>query len=178
MLCPKLCFEQLRETDSGEPVNTTMMVGALAVSAIVACSSCATLFQGTNEEVMIASDPAGAQVTTNDGKSGTTPFSMRVNRDEDLDIHISKPGYSATDISDSSHVEWGYLVSDIFFTGLIGLAVDGIDGAMFYHNQAMVTAHLDPVLGASAAVQSDQAHPQPASLPQPEPSAKPSPAAM
>ncbi len=82
---------------------------------------------------------------------------MRVNRNDDLDIHVSKAGYSSTDISDTSHVEWGYLVSDIFFTGLIGLAVDGIDGAMFYHNQAMVSAHLDPV--ALSPAQSDTAQP-------------------
>ncbi len=98
---------------------------------------------------MIASDPAGAQVAVNDGRSGVTPYSMRVNRDEDLQIHVSKAGYSAYDEVDTSHIEWGYLVSDIFFTGLIGLAVDGIDGAMFYHNQTMVTAHLDQVQAAA-----------------------------
>lgn len=118
---------------------------ALAVFAALLCSSCATLFQGTTEEVMVASDPDAAQVTVNDGRSGPTPFSMRVPRSEDLQIHVSKVGYTPYDMTDTSHVEWGYLVSDIFFTGLIGLAVDGIDGAMFYHNQAMVTAHLDPI---------------------------------
>ena len=116
---------------------------AVTICAAFASSSCATLFQGTSEEIMIASDPAGAQVNVNDGRSGVTPYSMRVNRDEDLQIHVSKAGYMPYDEADASHVQWGYLVSDLFFTGLIGLAVDGIDGAMFYHNQAMVTAHLD-----------------------------------
>jgi hypothetical protein len=118
---------------------------AVVVCAALACSSCATLFQGTSEEIMVASDPAGAQVTTTDGRGGTTPFSMRVNRNEDVQIHLTKAGYAPTDINDGTHVEWGYLVSDLFFTGLIGLAVDGIDGAMFYHNQEMVAAHLDPL---------------------------------
>ncbi len=124
---------------------------ALAACVALACSSCATLFQGTTEEVMVASDPDAAQVTVNDGRSGPTPFSMRVPRSEDLQIHVAKVGYTPYDMTDTSHVEWGYLVSDLFFTGLIGLAVDGIDGAMFYHNQAMVTAHLDPVLRTSQA---------------------------
>lgn len=124
---------------------------AVAICAALACSSCATLFQGTSEEIMVASDPAGAQVSTSDGRGGTTPFSMRVNREEDVQIHVTKAGYASTDINDSSHVEWGYLVSDLFFTGLIGLAVDGIDGAMFYHNQEMVAAHLDPLPGAQQA---------------------------
>src|SRR5437879_5380075 len=122
---------------------------ALAMCAGLVSSSCATLFQGTTEEVMVASDPAGAQVTVNDGRSGLTPFSMRVARNEDLQVHVSKAGFLPYDEADASHVEWGYLVSDLFFTGLIGLAVDGIDGAMFYHNHAMVTAHLDPASSLS-----------------------------
>lgn len=126
--------------------------------AVLFASGCATLFQGTNEEIMVASDPPGALVSINDGRQGTTPYSMRVNRNDDLQIHVSKPGYSSSDIADTSHIEWGYLVSDIFFTGLIGLGVDGIDGAMFYHNQAMVTAHLDQV--APSPAQSDTALPQ------------------
>jgi PEGA domain len=128
----------------------------IVTACLVACAfftcSCATLFQGTNEEIMVASDPSGAQVTVNDGRSGVTPYSMRINRNEDLQIHVSKIGYTPYDEADASHIEWGYFVSDLFFTGLIGLAVDGIDGAMFYHNQAMVTAHLDPVQSAAPTV--------------------------
>ncbi len=92
---------------------------------------------------MVNSDPAGAQVVVNDGRSGTTPYSMKVGRDDDLQIHVSKTGYSSTDVTDTSHMEWGYFIADFFFTGLIGLAVDGLDGAMFYHDQTMVAAHLD-----------------------------------
>ena len=113
--------------------------------ALVFASSCATLFQGTHEEIMVESDPAGAQVSVNDGRNGTTPYSMKVGRDDDVNIHVSKPGYAPMDISDESHMQWGYFVSDFFFTGLIGLAVDGLDGAMFYHNQTMVSAHLEPI---------------------------------
>ena len=98
---------------------------------------------------MVESDPPGAQVSVNDGRNGTTPYSMKVGRDDDVNIHVSKPGYSSTDISDESHMEWGYFISDFFFTGLIGLAVDGLDGAMFYHNQTMVSAHLEPIYAQS-----------------------------
>ena len=131
--------------------------------AVLFASGCATLFQGNHEEIMVASDPAGAQVSVNDGRNGTTPYTMKVGRDDDLDIHVSKPGYAPIDIADQSHIEWGYFVSDIFFTGLIGLAVDGIDGAMFYHNQTMVSAHLEPITVPYA--QSDQPSPQPGSRP-------------
>ncbi len=86
---------------------------------------------------MVASAPAGAQVSVNDGRSRVRPYSIRVDRDEDLQIHLSKAGYTPYDESDPSHIEWGYFVSDFFFTGLTGLAVDGLDGAMFYHNHDM-----------------------------------------
>ena len=97
---------------------------------------------------MVTSDPAGALVVVNDGRSGTTPYSMKVGRDDDLQIHVSKTGYSSTDITDTSHMEWGYFIADFFFTGLIGLAVDGLDGAMFDHDQTMVSAHLDALSAA------------------------------
>ena len=116
----------------------------MALAALFLSASCATLFQGNKEEVMVTSDPAGAQVVVNDGRSGTTPYSMKVGRDDDLQIHVSKAGYSSTDITDTSHMEWGYFVADFVFTGLIGLGVDGIDGAMFYHDQTMVTATSRP----------------------------------
>jgi PEGA domain len=133
-------------------MRNSRFVAALVLTTFF-CAGCATLFQGTHEEIMVASDPSGAQVTTNDGRSGTTPYSMRISRDEDLQIHISKAGYSPIDIADTSHVEWGYLISDVFFTGLIGLGVDGLDGAMFYHNQSMVTAHLEPLIQTGAVTQ-------------------------
>lgn len=118
---------------------------AFIVLLFITGSSCATLFQGTNEEIDIASDPAGANVTVNDGRSGVTPFSIKENRDSDVQVHFSKPGYESYDVSDVSHVEWGYAVSDFFFTGLIGLGVDGVDGAMFEHSNKMITAHLEPL---------------------------------
>ncbi len=65
---------------------------------------------------------------------------------------IFRPGYEPYDVSDASHVEWGYVVSDIFFTGLIGLGVDGIDGAMFEHSNKMVSAHLESISGPIASV--------------------------
>ena len=75
-----------------------------------------TLFQGTHEEIMVESDPPGAQVSINDSRNGTTPYSIKVDRNDDVDIHVSKPGYAPVDIADASHMEWGYFVSDFFFT--------------------------------------------------------------
>jgi hypothetical protein len=115
------------------------------MAASILLSGCASCFQGTREEIMVTSDVPNAKVSLNDGMSGTTPYTAKVARDEDLTINVSAPGYQSSTITDVSHASWGYVVADIFLTGLIGLGIDGIDGAMFGHDQTMVAAHLEPV---------------------------------
>ena len=78
---------------------------------------------------MVNSEPPGANVSVSDGRAGVTPFSFRTARDEDLQFHVSKAGYQPSDISDPSKFQWGYGISDLFFTGLIGLGIDAMDGA-------------------------------------------------
>jgi hypothetical protein len=121
---------------------------SIAAIAFAACTSCATLFQGTKDEIQFNSDPQGATATVNDGHSGATPYSINVSRNDDLQVQFSRAGYQPQQISDPTQVQWGYVVSDIFFTGLIGLAIDGIDGAMYTHSQHMVSAHLEPLPSA------------------------------
>jgi PEGA domain-containing protein len=134
-------------------------VNLLSSIVLFTCTSCATLFQGTSEEIQLASDPSGATANINDGRNGSTPYSIRENREQDVQVHFSKPGYQSQDVSDVSHVQWGYVVSDIFFTGLIGLAVDGLDGAMFAHSQQMVSAHLDPLPTVAVAAKQSAENP-------------------
>ncbi len=71
----------------------TRAASATLAAIGIACWSCATLFQGTSEEIMVASDPSGAQVSISEGRSGVTPFSLYVPRSEYLNIHLTKAGY-------------------------------------------------------------------------------------
>ena len=119
-----------------------------AIAILILCcaalmSSCALIFQGSTEEVSVQSDPPGATVTLNSGTTYTTPFTMTVNREQDLELHFAKPGYQSVDISDPSHVEAGYLMIDSIPL-LIPWAVDGSSGAGFEHQQAALRVHLDP----------------------------------
>jgi hypothetical protein len=134
--------------------KTTEKILAVSVALLTATSlllsGCASCFQGTREEIMVSSDAPNARVSLNDGMSGPAPYTAKVPRDEDLTINVSAPGYQSTTISDVSHPSWGYVVADFFLTGLIGLGIDGIDGAMFGHDQTMVAAHLEPTAPAGA----------------------------
>jgi hypothetical protein len=113
----------------------------LAASSVGACS-CGLVFQGTTEEINVASDPPGATVTLNDGETKVTPFSMTAPREKDLQFHFSKPGYQSADLSDNSEIEPGYLIAD-FIPLMLPWSIDAAAGAGFAHQQSSVTAHLD-----------------------------------
>lgn len=133
--------------------------GALfcAIGSAGVCS-CALIFQGTTEEINVASDPPGATVTVNDGETKVTPFSMTAPREKDLQFHFSKPGYQSADVADNSQVEGGLLIFNVIPL-MIPWSIDAAAGAGFAHQQTTVTAHLDPLSGAGEDVPSKAAAP-------------------
>jgi hypothetical protein len=118
------------------------------VGSVAGICSCGLIFQGTTEEINVASVPPGAMVTLNDGETKVTPFSMTVPREKDLQLHFSKPGYQSTDITDDSQVEGGYMTLDIIPL-MIPWSIDAAAGAGFAHQQTSLVAHLDPESGAA-----------------------------
>jgi hypothetical protein len=122
---------------------TKLLTAAIATSALL-LSSCASVFQGTNEQIMVTSDTPNAKVSLNGSYAGSAPFSMNVKRSDLVNVSVSAPGYQTAVISDPTHVEWGYVIVDAILTGWIGIGVDFISGAIFTHDQPVVTAHLEP----------------------------------
>lgn len=122
----------------------------LAAGSVTACS-CGLLFQGTTEEINVASDPPGATVTLSDGETKVTPFSITVPRQKDLQFHFSKPGYQSAEVVDNSQVEFGYMMAD-FIPLMLPWTIDAAAGAGYAHQQASVTAHLDPLEGTASDV--------------------------
>jgi hypothetical protein len=147
------------------------VLGAFVAVCLVSVCSCALIFQGTTEEIDVASDPSGAAVTLNDGETKVTPFSITVPREKDLEFHFSKPGYQSADITDDSQVEPGYLAADIFPL-MLPWAVDASEGAGFAHQQTSVTAHLDPEGGAAGDVPDKAVVPLTAATPAPDAASK------
>ena len=136
----------------------------LCVVACVGVCSCALIFQGTTEEINVASDPPGATVTLNDGETKVTPFSMTAPREKDLQLHFTKPGYQSADLADNSQVEGGLLLIFDVIPLMIPWSIDAAEGAGFAHQQTTVTAHLEPESGAGGDVPTKTAAPFPAAL--------------
>jgi hypothetical protein len=131
----------------------------VVAAALLGTCSCASLLQGTTEQVTVMSDPSGATATLSNGETHVTPFTMAVPRQQDLQFHFSKPGYQSTDVADDSQIEGGYLAAD-FFT-FIGWPIDAATGAYFAHQQSTVIAHLEPEQTAAPGASSKADVPSP-----------------
>ncbi|MDO8585787.1 MAG: hypothetical protein Q7T82_01995 [Armatimonadota bacterium] len=136
-------------------LRRTLFILAWAFNSCWLCS-CLLLFQGTTEEITVTSDPTGATVTLSNGETRTTPFTITVPRNQDLQLHFSKIGYQSTDLVDGSQVEPAIIVD--VFPLMLPWAIDAGAGAGFAHQQTSLNAHLDPAPNASR-IQSDSLAP-------------------
>ena len=150
-----------------------MLRAVVVVAVSLAAMSCATIAHGTHETLSIDSTPSGANVQLKCqelSRAGTTPARIVVPRNAaDCVATISKDGYKTKSVSierlpsrpywlnfvplaagpigfsDNSPVEIG---SDaglaLLLSGIVGLAVDAFDGAMFRHEPTSVSVALDP----------------------------------
>jgi hypothetical protein len=125
--------------------QTKTLTAAIAATALL-LSSCASVFQGTNEQIMVNSDTPNARVSVNGGYPSPAPLATNVKRNEPLNVTVSAPGYQTMTVSDPTHVLWGYVVADVILCGLIGMSVDFITGAIYEHDQPNLSAHLEPAM--------------------------------
>ncbi len=138
-------------------------VATIALSAALACASCATMLKGTTDQIMVSSDPTGADVSINGQQSGKTPFVTTVPSSQNLDIRLAKPGYQDQTVTSDATFRWGYEIWS-FVAWVIPLGVDLADGAAWGHQQTMVVAHLDPIGGPAALTAPPAAPPVAANL--------------
>lgn len=144
---------------------------ALACAIIVssfAFTGCATITRGTNQALVIESDPPGAEIELSNGLRGKTPASFTVKRRENLVVKIKKKGYEPVEATVTSTVGDGggtAMAGNIIFGGLIGAAVDGGNGANKTLRPNPVFVKLHPIEENAAkqdsSSRSDQAHAKP-----------------
>jgi hypothetical protein len=110
---------------------------------------CATITRGTTEALVVNSSPSGAKVTLSNGMTGETPASFKVDRDEELVVTISKPGYETVTVNVNCQVAGAGaagMAGNVIVGGLIGAAIDAGSGAMMEHkpNPIEVTLESSP----------------------------------
>jgi hypothetical protein len=65
--------------------------------AVVFLSGCATLVNGTRQDIRIVSEPAGAKVFVDGELVGESPVTVAMTRDEYHTVEIQKDGYETFD---------------------------------------------------------------------------------
>ena len=104
------------------------------LSAVVLCCtlfSCASIMHGTSQDLAISSNPTGATVIVDGVPAGKTPVVAKMGRGDAHKIRIELPGYEPYETAVTKSVS-GWVWGNILFGGLIGLAVDAIDGGLYY----------------------------------------------
>jgi hypothetical protein len=106
----------------------------LAVTAVLGLSACASIVEGTTQEIVVNTNPSGADCTLN--RQGTaiarvspTPGAVTIKKTKyDMNIVCTKSGYQDTTFMVHSG-EAGATYGNLAFGGLIGWGIDSASGA-------------------------------------------------
>ena len=98
--------------------------------ALVALTGCATIMQGSKQNVGISSSPSGAQISVDNQSMGVTPATVPLSRKDNHTVKLSLAGYQPYEMQLSRKTS-GWVWGNIVFGGIPGLAVDAITGAMY-----------------------------------------------
>jgi len=137
--------------------------------AMLALAGCATIVHGTTEKVQIDSNPGGAEVQIDDSQHVTTPAAVKLSRGSPHTLVFRKPGYQ-DDTETLTSSPSGWILGNLIGGGVIGIAVDSVDGAGRKLSSDNVNATLRPaqapVAAASPAAAAQRGAPLPAAQPQ------------
>ena len=119
----------------------TLGRSALFTALVVSLTGCCSIIHGTRQDVGISSAPTGAIVKVDNVPSGNTPVVAKLTRKDNHFVRVELSGYQPFDMTLTRSVS-GWVWGNIVFGGLIGLAVDAIDGAFYNLSPEQVSATL------------------------------------
>ena len=106
-------------------------------------SGCATIFQGSKDEISISSEPSEAKILVNGHDVGKTPKILSLKRGQEYYVEFVKQGYKKMGIKLSYGIGAGWIILDIL-TGLIGILVDAITENWYGFDLESYKANLVP----------------------------------
>lgn len=125
----------------------TTIFRVLLALALLLSTSCASMFNGTTDEVHFASTPEGAQVFEGTKQLGTTPCTVAISRSTDV-IAFEHPAHGRRVVPLKSDFQLRYLFLDILFTpgyGLLGIIVDSATQAWWDHPATLACDFTKPI---------------------------------
>jgi PEGA domain-containing protein len=120
---------------------------ALVMGVGLVGASCATIMQGTRQELSIGSSPTGAQVLVDGTQAGKTPYVAHLKRKDKHVIRLEMPGYKPYELALTRSTS-GWVWGNLLFGGLPGLAIDAITGGLYKLKPEQVQATLQNATAA------------------------------
>jgi hypothetical protein len=147
-----------------------MIARISAVALTLGAAGCATIVQGPHQRVAFETQPPGAIVRTHT-QTCTTPCSLRLKRNRNLEAEIRKPGYEPETVYIRYELH-PWILGNIAFLPLapLGGVVDVVTGAGFQLYPPFVAL---PLRSTAEAAQPPQAAPELDAEPGPKPDAVP-----
>jgi hypothetical protein len=103
------------------------VIVSIVLGSLAGCA--AILGGGSTTSVKFDSDPPGAKVYDDGSMIGVTPTQATVSKKKDHTFEFRKEGYSSMTRVVSSSAGAGWIVCDIFLTGLVGVVIDAATGS-------------------------------------------------
>jgi hypothetical protein len=140
-------------------MNTRHLLCLAVALVAVTASGCASIINGRTATVQIDSRPSEAQIVIRDKRGDTvlttqTPATVELKRKDKFiwpakyTATIEKPGFESKTVAIDQTVN-PWIVGNVVFGGIIGLAVDNATGAAWKPKVASIREDLAPVAYAS-----------------------------
>lgn len=123
----KIVISDSLSINRGMQMKKVIMVVGFAMMSL-GLGGCATVLNGTNQEVGFMSDPDGAVVKISTGQTCTTPCEYSMKRGKDLRVDFNLEDYQPEYVYVQSRLG-GSTFGNIIMGGGIGAVVDGSNGA-------------------------------------------------
>lgn len=116
--------------DLGYSMVKIFVFGVLFATII----SCATIVNGTKQDVSISSDPPKASIKVmgpggQEAYTGVTPATVKLRRKNEYDVFITLEGYKEEKVHINKEFN-AWFLGNLICGGIIGIIIDATNGAM------------------------------------------------
>lgn len=117
---------------------------SFTILTAAAVSGCASIVDGSTQQITIVSTPPGAQIIEKGAVHQVTPATLTVKHKDTPAYTLRKQGYSDAPLVPKKVVN-GWVFGNILFGGIIGLIVDGVSGNINKFDQDTYYVTLPPL---------------------------------
>ncbi len=107
------------------------------------CTSCATVFKGSTDNVKFTSEPTGAAVYVNGKNMGKAPISLELKSNVTYKIEFKLDGYDTKYEFLNKSLNAGYLVLDILCGVFPAVIIDAVTGDWYNLDQENINMILE-----------------------------------